>query len=298
MTPNRRELVRHKSEVSLYNSDLGFISSPSAKMLEKVTPDQANELHEFALRAGLLRPRPDFMKLDKYAQVTPADLDEAQVPRSRSQRNITSTPHSANSTNTQSTPKTTTSRSVRTPASAHVESHHVDRKIVVRGHTYLVRLLSHPDPALDDLEDTVKKLEAELVAIEERFNKSSSSSSSSSALSSSTSASSSSPSTNSTTTPSSSSIPATPTAAKARTPRTPVAPATSPSSSLSSSHHSFTNRRTLRPSPLVTSTSFKKESKFKNWKFWLLALVGVVLSMLFLAFIVSSKLQVTPTTPL
>lgn len=56
----------------------------------------------------------------------------------------------------------------RTPTSRTPEA---ASKLVVRGNPFLVRLLSYPDPVLNDMESTVKKLEEELDGIEKRWKK-------------------------------------------------------------------------------------------------------------------------------
>lgn len=257
------EMPRHKSEVSLYNSDSRG-PSPGVKNMDS---DQVTELHEFALKAGLIRPRTALPKVDKYAQADPSEFEAGaqiegkvltasqnynstaqRVHRSRSQPSIhkplpaLTTPQRPPQRTPQQTPQQTPN--ARTAQQS-------DRRIIVRGNPYLIRLLSYPDPALDDMEEIMKKLEAELDGIEERLNKPSLPLSSSTA----------------------STTPVTPSAASSATPSTPSTPITPSTFANSLPAPSFT-RRTQRPSPLVVAST--PRGAFARTKYWWLAVLGAV----------------------
>eukprot|EP00026_Physarum_polycephalum_P001934 Phypoly_transcript_01937.p1 GENE.Phypoly_transcript_01937~~Phypoly_transcript_01937.p1 ORF type:complete len:974 (+),score=196.04 Phypoly_transcript_01937:50-2971(+) len=260
------ELQRHKSESEFRNISPG---------LKNMDSEQVIELQEFALKTGLIRSRTGLPKVDKYVQADPSEFAEgAQVDgkivtpsastntdaqrmhRARSQ------PHLAQQKPqpTLLTPQRTAQRTPQQTPSART-AQQSDRRIIVRGNPYLIRLLSYPDPTIDGMEEIVKKLEAELDGIEERLNKPSLPISSSSI--------------SSTATPSTP-TPPTPTPSSATSSSSTSSSATSSSATLTPATHPSFTRRTFRPSPLVTAGSQPRSATTRRARTWWWAMMGAV----------------------
>lgn len=271
-TRQKPEMPRHKSQSDLYNSDsLRHSSSSVTKLLDSgVTADQVEELQEFALKAGLIKPRPVFPKVDKTVQANPSEFEagvqiegRVVIPSPNSESISQRTPihrsrsQGAISQRNAATPLRTPQRtSQQTPSTARV-AQQSDRRIVVRGNPYLIRLLSYPDPSMDDMEEVVKKLELELDGIEEKLNR-----------------------------------PTTTISTPSQPPLTPSQPLQTPSYTLPAPTVPTPSKRAQRPSPLITNAQRSATPRARVDWWWLVG--GAVVLVLAIIYALA-KLQLSGT---